>query len=317
MATVFFSYSHVDEDYRDRLETSLAMLKRQGVIDTWHDRRIVAGEDLGESISEALERAEVILLLVSPHFIASDYCFNIEMTRALERHHAGEARVIPIILRTCDWKASPLGALLAVPKDGRPITKWPDVDDAFQDVVESIRMALPKPVEGTSSTVQSTSQVSPLPTVARQRSSNLRLAKRFSEADRDSFLYDAFQFIADFFEGSLTELAARHDGVQTTFRRVDANRFTAVVYLNGEAKARCKIALGSMLGNGISYASNDRAADNTMNENLSVVSDDQGLYLNSMGMAHWIEGGGRGRHLTFEGAAEYYWAMLIAPLQRS
>ena len=91
MITVFFSYAHHDEALRNELEKHLAMLKRQGVIDTWHDRRIDAGQDVHAEISEYLGKADIILLLVSADFLASDYCYDIEMRRALERHQRGEA----------------------------------------------------------------------------------------------------------------------------------------------------------------------------------------------------------------------------------
>jgi hypothetical protein len=317
MARVFFSYSHADEGHRDRLEKSLAMLKRQGLIETWHDRRIPAGAELDRSISTELEKADVVLLLVSPDFLDSGYCFEIEMTRALERHDAGEARVIPIILRPCDWHASPLSKLMATPSDGRPITKWPDLDEAFQDVVESIRRALPKPREKPRAPEAGISAAVPIVLTPGPRSSNLRLAKRFSEADRDAFLHDAFQYMAAFFEGSLAEIEVRNRGIRTAFRRIDANRFTAVAYRDGEAKARCKIMLGGMLGNGITYANSDGASDNTMNEMLSVASDDQGLYLDSMGMAHFGRSSAPRQHLSFEGAAELYWGIFIEPMQQT
>ena len=90
--SVFFSYSHKDEALRDQLETHLAMLKRQGVILTWHDRRLVAGDNIDSGIAKELDQADIILLLVSPDFLASDYCYGIEVARALERHAAGEVR---------------------------------------------------------------------------------------------------------------------------------------------------------------------------------------------------------------------------------
>lgn len=121
MVEVFFSYSHKDEDLRNELEIHLAVLKRQGVISTWHDRRITAGDEFADKISCHLESADIILLLVSPYFIASDYCYEVEMKRALERHDAGEARVIPVILHPCYWHGAPFGRLLAVPSDGKPV----------------------------------------------------------------------------------------------------------------------------------------------------------------------------------------------------
>ncbi|WP_236961026.1 toll/interleukin-1 receptor domain-containing protein [Methylobacterium durans] len=143
MATVFFSYSHRDEDLRDRLEVHLTMLKRQGAIEAWHDRRLIAGDEFGGGIHRELERADVILLLVSPDFLASDYCYDIEMRRALERHGEGSARVIPVILHHCDWHSAPFGKLLAAPRDGKPVASWPDLNEAFLDIVQKIRAALP------------------------------------------------------------------------------------------------------------------------------------------------------------------------------
>ncbi|MCP3962733.1 MAG: toll/interleukin-1 receptor domain-containing protein [bacterium] len=96
---VFLSYSHEDEKLREELETHLAPLKRGGQIRTWHDRRIPPGDEWAGEIDDNLELADVVLLLVSPPFIASDYCWDVEVKRATERHEAGEARVIPVILR--------------------------------------------------------------------------------------------------------------------------------------------------------------------------------------------------------------------------
>jgi len=119
--------------------------------------------------------------------------------------------------------------------------------------------------------------------------------------------------MAKFFEGSLSELQARHNEIETTFRQVDANRFTAVIYRNGKAISRCKIVLGGMFGHGINYSHNDQGSDNSLNESLSVEADDQSMYLKAFG---WASTQGRkDRHLTFEGAAEYYWSMLMEPLQ--
>jgi hypothetical protein len=142
--TVFFSYAHHDEALRNELEKHLAMLKRQGVIDTWHDRKIDAGQDVHEEISEYLGKADIILLLVSADFLASDYCYDIEMRRALERHQRGEARIIPVILRPCEWQRAPFGRLVATPTDGKPITRFPNPDDAFLEVTQAIRKAAEK-----------------------------------------------------------------------------------------------------------------------------------------------------------------------------
>ncbi|CAN5906184.1 hypothetical protein BH20PSE1_BH20PSE1_14280 [soil metagenome] len=139
---LFYSYSHKDEKLRNQLETHLALLRRQGLIHQWHDRRIGAGQEWAGAIDVNLESAQIILLLVSADFIASDYCYEKEMARAIERHEAGEARVIPVILRAVDWKDAPFAKLQALPKDGKPVTAWADRDAAWLDVAQGIRKAV-------------------------------------------------------------------------------------------------------------------------------------------------------------------------------
>jgi hypothetical protein len=146
MSRVFISYSHKDETLKTRLEAQLSTLKDQGLIDSWHDRQIKVGDDFSSAISAELDRADIVLLLVSPDFLASRYINDIELKRAMERHNAGQARVIPVILRTCDWQGTPFGHLVAAPKDGKPVRSWSRVDDALFNVVQLIRAALP-PVE--------------------------------------------------------------------------------------------------------------------------------------------------------------------------
>lgn len=136
---VFFSYAHKDESLRDELVTHLKLLQRQGVITTWHDRKIMPSADWKGEIDTQLNSAQLILLLISSDFLASDYCYDIEMTRALERHAKGEARVIPIMVRPCDFAGSPFSNLQGLPKDFKPITQWTDRDAAWTDVAQGIR----------------------------------------------------------------------------------------------------------------------------------------------------------------------------------
>jgi len=139
---LFCSYSHKDESLRDKLEEALALLRQEKLIVVWHDRKIGAGDEWKEVIDKNLEEAHIILLLVSASFIASKYCWDIELKQAIERHERGEARVIPIILRPCDWHRAPFGKLHALPKDGKPITKWRPRDDGFKDVADGIRRVI-------------------------------------------------------------------------------------------------------------------------------------------------------------------------------
>ena len=112
---VFLSYSHADEGHVKELLKHLDLLRRQGLIEPWYDRRIEAGAKLHTEIDARLNSADVVLLLVSPDFVSSDYCYEREMERALDRHRVGEATVMPVILRPCDWHSAPFGDLMAVP----------------------------------------------------------------------------------------------------------------------------------------------------------------------------------------------------------
>ena len=136
---VFISYSHKDEEHFADLKTHLSVLLRQGLIDIWHDRQIGAGTDWKEQIDAHLNSAELMLALISADFLASDYCYEKEMQRALQRAALGEAQVIPIIVRPSDWQSTPLGDLQALPKNGKAITTWTNRDEAMQDVVQGIR----------------------------------------------------------------------------------------------------------------------------------------------------------------------------------
>ncbi|HEU5381979.1 MAG TPA: TIR domain-containing protein, partial [Ktedonobacteraceae bacterium] len=136
---IFCCYAHEDEHLLNKLKLHLKPQQRQGLVQIWHDRDISAGAEWEQEIEEQLRTAQIILLLVSPDFIASDYCYTKEMQRALDRHVRGEVRAVPIILRPVDWQITPLGKLQALPKDGKPITNWTNRDNAYLDVAKGIR----------------------------------------------------------------------------------------------------------------------------------------------------------------------------------
>jgi hypothetical protein len=141
---IFFCYAREDDVLRQGLEKQLRALKRQGIIDIWYDREINAGTEWKKEIDKHLNSAQIILLLVSPDFMDSDYCYSIEMKRAMERHERGEARVIPIILRPVYWQAALFSKLQVLPTDGKPLTdrNWHTLDEAFFNVAEGIRAAI-------------------------------------------------------------------------------------------------------------------------------------------------------------------------------
>ena len=313
MIRLFLSYSHQDEDLRNELEKHLATLKRDGVIDIWHDRRIGPGEELDREICNQLELANIVLLLVSSDFLHSDYCYDIEMKRALERHDEKSTIAIPVILRPCDWKNSLLGILNATPTDGKPVTEHSSHDRGFLEVARAVRKATQK----LKSIASATGDLDATPVVGDrpERSSNLRIKRQFFDKDRHQFLDDGFECIAGHFENSLTELEARNPGVETSFKRIDANRFEGTVYVNGQEQSRCGIWLSNRSSNSksILFSYSGIGDGNSYNESMSVNDNGYSLYLAPMGIAHYGQNGDK--ELTHSGAAEYYWSMFIGQLQ--
>ncbi|MBV9689866.1 MAG: toll/interleukin-1 receptor domain-containing protein [Ktedonobacteraceae bacterium] len=139
---MFCCYAREDETWLRKLETHLSLLKRQALISLWYDRLILPGANWAKALDTHLETASVILLLVSSDFFASDYSYGIEMKRALEREAAGEARVIPILVRPVDWKGAPFAHLQALPTDAKAITSWQNKDTALADVAAGIRRVI-------------------------------------------------------------------------------------------------------------------------------------------------------------------------------
>ena len=315
MANLFFSYSHKDEELRNELEVHLSMLKRQGLIRAWHDRRIGAGNDIHSNISAELENADIILLIISANFLASDYCYDKEMIRALEKDKEGSARVIPVILHPCDWTSSPFGSLRATPIDGKPVSMFANQAEALTQIAKDIRSAVEE--MGCSKVDQTYDTNPPIPSTSEHhpRSSNLRVKKKFTDREIDDFLESSFEYIARYFEASLNELQERNKNITSKFRRIDANCFTASIYDEGARVSECTVWSGggaSFVG-GIAYCSGITTSRNQYNESLSVENDGYSLHLRSFGFSNF--GMSDKQQLSQEGAAELYWGMLIEQLQ--
>ena len=136
---VFFSYDQEDEPLQKRLEQQLHFLKRQGLISAWHNRTLLAGQEVDSETKRHLATAHLILLLISPDFLSSDYCCKVEVTEAMRRHVSGDAHVIPIILRHVYWQDEPFSRLQVLPAGGKPVQSWSDIDEAFRDIAYNIQ----------------------------------------------------------------------------------------------------------------------------------------------------------------------------------
>jgi len=134
-AEVFVSYAHEDAVHLGSLSAQLSLLQRQGLVDLWYDGRILPGADWHQDIAAHLTSANVIVLLVSADFLASDYSWSVELDHAL---HRSDAIVVPIIVRPCLWQDAPFAHLNALPSEGRAITTWSNQEEAWLDVASGL-----------------------------------------------------------------------------------------------------------------------------------------------------------------------------------
>lgn len=136
--TIFISYAHVDEDLKKELDKHLKVLKRSSKVQTWNDRALIPGQEYESEIMKELAKANIILLLISVDFNASDFIWEKELAAAMKRHEEGTAHVVPIILRKCDWHNLPYAKLQALPRNAKPVTDYENRDNAFTEIVVSI-----------------------------------------------------------------------------------------------------------------------------------------------------------------------------------
>lgn len=136
---VFYSYSHLDEKYRKQLEKHLSALRELELIEDWYDGVLLAGDTFEQRITEKLQEADLILLLISHNYISSKFCTSIEMKEAIKRHESKTARVVPILLSPCDWRIMPFGKIVGLPKDMKAVSKWQNRNEAYENIAVGIR----------------------------------------------------------------------------------------------------------------------------------------------------------------------------------
>jgi hypothetical protein len=137
-ARIFISYAHEDEDLKKELDKYLKVLKRSSKVQVWNDRELIAGQEWDQMIMSELNKANIILLLISVDFNASDFIWDKELASAMKRHEEGTAHVVPIILRKCEWSSLPYAKLQALPRNATPVTEYANRDEAFTEVARGI-----------------------------------------------------------------------------------------------------------------------------------------------------------------------------------
>lgn len=303
----FISYSHRDTGALERLHVHLAALRREGRIQAWFDREILAGDELDEEISRELEAASIFLLLVSPDFIASDYCVEQEMRRALERHEAGKARVVPVIIEPCDWKSmQQLRQLKALPADGVPISEWANANTAYLNIVQELRRII-------DDEEQIASTPDPIPSDPDSRLAGVpryRVQRDFDEIDRSEFRDGAFAIMKNYFQRAVAEMGSI-DGLRARFVDRGPTSFGSTVVNQIRSRGTAHITVHSGHDRGalgdIFYSFDENAPDSRANGWFSVSSDEYEQFLIA-GMSMFGADPGR---LSPEQAAVHLWNRFI------
>ena len=249
-----------------------------------------------------LESSGLFLLLVSPDFLASDYCMEREMERALERHRSGDARVVPIIVEPCDWTSTPLRDLKALPQNGKPISDWTNENNAFLDIVQELRRVLDaEAVPNAAVKGEATVEAAPVQPGVRR----YRVKRDFDEIDRSDFREAAFAVIRDYFERAVEEIDAIED-LRGRFKSLSAASFTCTIVNRAREHGTAYITVHGRKKNAglgdISYSFTENAPPNTANGMFTVAADEYELYLSPM-----MGFGGQQERLSPEAAAEQLW----------
>jgi hypothetical protein len=251
---------------------------------------MTAGDPIDDTISAHLESADLILMLISADFIASDYCYAKEMTRALERHEARAACAMSIICCPCDFHGLPFARFVLLPTDAKSVSPWADRDAAWVDVVKGIRRALDAGVAKPQAPVSVNDSRDSRRPEAINRSP---LPRRTTDLQMDKFATNSMRDIGMYFKKELDMLEMRNLAWKGEFHEIDANRFTGQVYLDEKEVASCTIFRGGMGPRTIHYSQGVVSSANSWNEALTVEADEGGPYLKPMGHRHRVRHGPR------------------------
>ena len=274
MAHAFISYSHSDEYIVKRLHTHMSQLKREGLLTSWFDGEILAGGSLDENIKDELNKAEIFLAVVSPDYLNSAYCYDVEFQKALSRFATGEVKILPIIAQPCDWKSSPFGRFKAIPKDVKPISEWTNENIAFLNIIDELRkLVSPK---------QETQVKSSHMEIARSQTV-YKVKRDFDPVDLLNFRDDSFETIYSYFSDSIEEINGVNEIKARFVRDMPKQYFTCVITNRAKIGTTGYISIGIQGNNhfgrdGITYALADQLNQNIYGNNFVIDHSDYELY---------------------------------------
>lgn len=300
----FISYSHADEKALERLHKHLAVLQRDQAISAWFDHAILPGAVLDEAIRSELESSDLFLALLSPDYLASNYCYEKEFEHALALAQAEKLRIVPVIIEPCDWLATPFRQFLALPKEGKPVSEWTNANNAYLDIVTGLRSLTTSPA------ARSAPAAAPVEGNAPRR---VKLKRDFDTIERAAFADEAFATLRDYFRAAATELAQASDDLRTSFEEMSPTAFTCSL-VNRASRNRREAHITVHNGKGqrmlgdISYVYERHASGNSSNGGIRVEADEYNLFLTTDSL--W---GSRNEAPKLSGrqAAEWLWNQFV------
>jgi hypothetical protein len=283
----------------------MKMLEREGALSAWSDRDINAGSEIDAAIANAHNDSLLFIPIVSPDFLASNYCYDQEMKTAFNRAASGEMTIVPIIAEPCDWLSSPLAKFKAAPKDGKPISEWANENNAYVDIVRELRRII-----NNQPRFPDSAERIPLsrPT--------LRIKKDFTSIDRDQFRDDSFSEIQLYFKNSIKEIGEINE-IQSRFEEMSATAFTCTVVNRARSNAESHLTVRNNKGgrNRIGDIScSDSAFDDsttTSTEIISVKADDYTMFLSLSFGNRFFSGANRDEKLSAAQVADILWIDFI------
>lgn len=271
----FISYCHADAGMLERLHVHLANLKREGLISDWTDEKILAGGNLDDNISESLSSSQLFISLVSPDYIASQYCYEKEFKTAQKMQEEGKIIIVPIIVEPSDWKSTPFSNLKALPKDGKPVAEWTSPNSAFTDVAQELRkLLINKPIH------KNLVSEDVLEEVVSFRS--YKAEKIFTEVDKLDFKETSFKTIKTYFKSAIVEFNGL-ENLQGRFIGEKVNLFSCLISNKGNLKD-AYITVSLVNGNygfgdlNYSFTQNEKTNSISMDKSFSIYNDEYKLY---------------------------------------
>ncbi|ANL35138.1 toll/interleukin-1 receptor domain-containing protein [Rhizobium phaseoli] len=275
--TAFISYSHADSKHLDRLHKHMAQLLRDEVFETWSDHAIVAGSKLDNEVFAALRSSQVFIALISPDYLASNYCYDKEFEEAQKMEADGKLHIVPVIVEPCDWLNSPFSKLMALPKDGKPISEWTNENVAYLNIIQGLRAVATSTHKRTWSPLDE--RVAP--EVGGRR---LKIKQEFDIIQRRDFADEAFRFIREYFKTSCEELDQAED-LRARFENMSDNSFTCTVVNRGYKGGRdAHITVHNSKGSrhhfgDINYSWQSHGESNTSSGSVQVDADEYNMFL--------------------------------------